>query len=262
MHWSGVMSGSPACHPISCLTSPLGVTWWWAPCREDQHLNHLCIPNTEGMGWRKQSVREAVVALLPFFHITVEAEAAGATELRAQGRSTLLGDVRIQCPHILFFYCWKSLSTCCLIHKSRPLRFPKPVVELFHFVNEEAALKWEASSTEVKAKAWIPASRLFLTRCPCGFSILLFHLLICAASHSSPQVLRLLGLPSLSFPLHLSTLPSFLIKQWIKDEAIWKPGRQAECYRSMRYAQPPSGRRSDLVQVWFWKGGYWVQSTW
>ena len=30
------------------------------------------------------------------------AEAAGAAELRAQGRSTLLGDVRIQCPHILF----------------------------------------------------------------------------------------------------------------------------------------------------------------
>ena len=29
------------------------------------------------------------------------AEAAGAAELWAQG-STLLGDVRIQCPHILF----------------------------------------------------------------------------------------------------------------------------------------------------------------
>lgn len=41
-----------------------------------------------------------------------------------------------------------------------------------------------------------------------------------------PQVLRRLGLPSLSFPLHLSTLPSFLIKKFRMKQSESLGGRQ------------------------------------
>lgn len=173
--------GSPVGHPIGSPTSLyIGVTWLWAPCGERRCLNHLY-----GSTHRRCELKEAASALcnaLP--HHTGDRGSRHSWGTGSATGRTQQVDVGYKTTCSIFLW-WKSLCTCYLVHKSRPSRFQKPEVELFHW-EWNSSMEVRGSSTAVQTKTWILVSHPLLTR-HSYFPISTSHLLVCANSHGFPE---------------------------------------------------------------------------